>query len=299
MKQAFMTLCAHFITCTQQTHFYLPSKHQIMKNDFNACGYRRGLCREAKSGEQHRRLREVRTSSSESDILSIDRSSQNINSSHIPKDYSKKKITQYPTQAQRVHQPVCVIGHPSLKIFKFKLPPHLLHLLDHIVNGCDEYASTLPGGWMTYLYSLTKQDIAVRDVPGMYDSSKPIISFIKSTIKRMYNVEQVRIDRNQPHVLRYSAEGGCKHTGVELHHDKCSLTANVMMSRSNTYVGGGTYFPDAKATVKLEFGEFLIHPGNLVHAGVDIVQGTRTLMILFTHVEEEEVESGSMENTPL
>eukprot|EP00985_Skeletonema_marinoi_P023670 scaffold15894_cov103-Skeletonema_marinoi.AAC.1 len=275
-------------------------------NDFNACGCRRGLCREAKSGcEHHRRLRDVEVRTvmrPSSGIATINQNSQNKNSSHTRKDYSKKYTTQYPTQAQRVHYhepvPVCIIGHPSLKIYKFQLPPHLLHLLDHIVNGCDDYAATLPGGWMTYLYSLTKQDIAVRDVPGMYKAATPIISYVKSTIKRMYNAEHVKIDKNQPHVLRYSAEGGCKHTGVELHHDKCSLTANIMMSRSNAYVGGGTYFPDAKATVKLEFGEFLIHPGNLVHAGVDIIQGTRTLMILFTHVEER-VESRSVENTTL
>jgi hypothetical protein len=45
-----------------------------------------------------------------------------------------------------------------------------------------------------------------------------------------------------------------------------------------------TYFPDAHATVKLELGEFLIHPGNLVHSGVDIQSGTRYLMVLFTHI---------------
>jgi len=99
----------------------------------------------------------------------------------------------------------------------------------------------------------------------------------------MYMVDTVKIDRNQPHVLKYAAED--KHTGVELHHDKCDLTANIMLSRSSSYSGGGTYFPDANATVKLEFGEFLIHPGNLVHGGVDITQGERYLMIMFTHTE--------------
>ena len=101
----------------------------------------------------------------------------------------------------------------------------------------------------------------------------------------MYEVDTVRIDRNQPHVLKYSAEDGSKHTGVELHHDKCDLTANIMLSRSSSYAGGGTYFPDANQTVRLEFGEFLIHPGNLVHGGIDITSGKRYLMILFTHTE--------------
>ena len=169
-------------------------------------------------------------------VVSID---QNSISSYLQKGNNKQNTRQYPMQSQRVHdhEPVCIIGHPSLRVKKFQLPPHLLHLLDYIVNGCDNFATTLPGGWMTYLYSLTKQDIALRDVPEMYKAASPIISYVKSTIKRMYNFEQVKIDRNQPHVLRYSAsaEGGCKHTGVELHHDKCDLTVNIMMVSRSLY----------------------------------------------------------------
>ena len=71
----------------------------------------------------------------------------------------------------------------------------------------------------------------------MYEASRPIIHHIKRTMEMMYKVHTVRIDRNQPHVLKYSAED--KHTGVELHHDKCDLTANIMLSRSSTYDGGG------------------------------------------------------------
>ena len=73
----------------------------------------------------------------------------------------------------------------------------------------------------------------------MYEASKPIIHYIKKCMEQAYKVSTVRIDRNQPHVLKYSAEDATKHTGVELHHDKCDFTANVMMSRSNAYVGGG------------------------------------------------------------
>ena len=92
-------------------------------------------------------------------------------------------------------------------------------------------------GWETYLYSLTKQDIAIRDINGLYDIARPIVSFVKRTIERVYGAHSVRIDRNQPHVLKYSAESG--HRGVELHHDKCDLTANIMLSKSTCYRGGG------------------------------------------------------------
>lgn len=213
-----------------------------------------------------------------------------ILTSHAASCYDK-----FPTQSRRPQKkynitssPVfiprfSIVGHPSLKIYKFTLPNHLIPLLGLIVEACHKYATTLPNGWETYLYSLTKQDIAIRDISGLYEMARPIVSYVKRTIESVYRARTVRIDRNQPHVLKYSAESG--HTGVELHHDKCDLTANIMLSRSSSYSGGGTFFPDANEVAKLELGEFLIHPGNLVHAGVNITRGTRYLMVLFTHIE--------------
>lgn len=64
-----------------------------------------------------------------------------------------------------------IIGHPSLRIYKFSLPNNLLHLLQHIVDACQNHAQSLRSGWKTYLYSLTKQDIAVRDIDGLYEVS--------------------------------------------------------------------------------------------------------------------------------
>lgn len=67
----------------------------------------------------------------------------------------------FPTQSRRVQQdeiasvpnalvsPPCysIVGHPSLKIYRFQLPAHLHPLLDHIVKGCADYANSLPTGW--------------------------------------------------------------------------------------------------------------------------------------------------------
>ena len=72
--------------------------------------------------------------------------------------YHGKRV--YPTQARRTHLtfPIpndvpnlpsyTVIGHPSLHIYKFRLPDRLLHLLDQIVVGCATYADSLTTGWM-------------------------------------------------------------------------------------------------------------------------------------------------------
>lgn len=69
--------------------------------------------------------------------------------------------TIYPTQAMRTHRnavavpnnPILppsyrVVGHPSLKIYRFRLPYHLLQVLDKIVDGCQGYAANLSTGWM-------------------------------------------------------------------------------------------------------------------------------------------------------
>ena len=134
-----------------------------------------------------------------------------------------------------------VVGHPSLKIFRLRLPPHLLHLLDGIVLGCEAHAATLPSGWWTELYSLTKQDIALRKIPYLYNAVKPITSYMKRSIMALMRVQTIKMDRNQPHVLKYSTEDG--HTGVGLHHDKCDVTVNLCLSRSTSYVGGGYVLP--------------------------------------------------------
>lgn len=44
-----------------------------------------------------------------------------------------------------------------------------------------------------------------------------------------------------------------------------------------------TYFPEAKQTVRLEYGEFLLHPGTCVHGGVNITRGTRFIMVTFAN----------------
>lgn len=64
-------------------------------------------------------------------------------------------------------------------------------------------------------------------------------SFIKRAAKYIYGYNSLKVDRNQPHVLKYSAEDDKGYTGVELHHDKCDITINMMLSRSDSYEGGG------------------------------------------------------------
>jgi hypothetical protein len=110
-----------------------------------------------------------------------------------------------------------------------------LQLLDTIVLSCEAHAATLPNGWMTDVYSLTKQDIVLRNVPAANEAALPIFAYIKKCIQALWKAKDVTIDSNQPHVLKYDMN----HRGVQLHHDKCDVTANLCLSRTTSYVGGG------------------------------------------------------------
>lgn len=126
----------------------------------------------------------------------------------------------------------------------------LLPLLGLILKTCTKNIKS----WETNLYSLTKQDVALIDVPGAYQLARPIVEYVKHVLSMVYTEKgrmwpkddfcggrkrgNIVMDRNQPHLLKYSTEHG-QQTGVQLHHDNCDYTVNLMMSNIDEYEGGG------------------------------------------------------------
>jgi len=135
-----------------------------------------------------------------------------------------------------IHRPrLTMVGDERLGIYRISLPMHLMHLLDTIVLACEAHAATLPNGWWTDLYSLTKQDLALPNIPEAFAAAAAITSYIKKWMMYLWRASSLHLDWNQPHVLRYDSE----HVGVEIHHDRCDITANLCLSRNTSYVGGG------------------------------------------------------------
>jgi hypothetical protein len=200
------------------------------------------------------------------------------------------------------------VGEPRNQVFRTSLPLSLIPLLPVIVARCEQHVSWARGGnWKTQLYSLTKQDVPVAEIPGGTGLTQALTDFIVRTIQDLYRPRTatrvggvsvgtpeagaprtpsplVHMDRNQPHVLKYCAG----HTGVGPHYDRCDVTACLMLSDRKDYRGGGTHFPsvaEGGTTVWLERGEILLHPGRLVHAGREISSGTRYLLVWFCHLQ--------------
>jgi hypothetical protein len=174
------------------------------------------------------------------------------------------------------------VGHPSLRIVRGRLPVDLDLSLSDLIDLAEQRAACLPTQWKTDLYSLTKQDLPVCEIPGSLPLVGPIQAIICEQIRRLYG-RSVRMDKNQPHLLKYSFAD--QQTGVQLHHDRCDVTANLTLSQDSDYTGGGTYYPATGCTLRLSRGEFVLHPGSLVHAGTDITSGTRHLLVFFCHFE--------------
>eukprot|EP00658_Telonema_sp_P-2_P039179 TRINITY_DN2801_c0_g1_i4.p1 TRINITY_DN2801_c0_g1~~TRINITY_DN2801_c0_g1_i4.p1 ORF type:complete len:365 (+),score=81.10 TRINITY_DN2801_c0_g1_i4:67-1161(+) len=82
-------------------------------------------------------------------------------------------------------------------------------------------------------------------------------------------------------VVRYDAEG---QRGLELHADGSHISYNIALSAADDYTGGGTWFNGPGKAVSLTQGEVLMHESHLLHAGIDISQGERFILVGFVWI---------------
>merc|ERR1711964_54697 len=57
-------------------------------------------------------------------------------------------------------------------------------------------------------------------------------------------------------VVKYSTDG---QRGLELHNDGSHFSFNILLTSTNSFEGGGTYFEGPDVTLSPEQGEALIH----------------------------------------
>jgi hypothetical protein len=118
------------------------------------------------------------------------------------------------------------LGPRHLRIFKVSLPFCAADTFHRVIDACEDHAWHRLDQWETNLYSLTKQDIAVADLPGGRELVQGVQDYVVGTIRRLYRQPTVHMDRNQPHVLKY--DGDTSHRSVPLHHDQCHGTFYVL-----------------------------------------------------------------------
>lgn len=70
------------------------------------------------------------------------------------------------------------------------------------------------------------------------------------------------------------------------HKDGTHLSFNIMLSDTNDYEGGGTYFDDG-LTYYLNPGDVLVHSGFINHGSHDITKGERFVLVVFFDIVEK------------
>lgn len=71
-------------------------------------------------------------------------------------------------------------------------------------------------------------------------------------------------------------------TSLPLHRDACLLSFSLLLVPSCSFLGGGTFFPSCSSqTFLLDRGGLLVHDARLEHAGAEVTQGTRVLVVGF------------------
>lgn len=109
------------------------------------------------------------------------------------------------------------VGDPHLLVYRVRLPDFLIRgKLDVAIAAAEAYASRLPNGWKTNIFTLTKCDIACQDIPGIPEFLGPIMTYITLAMKFLYCCPVLTMGVNQPHIVKYAPDIG--HTGGTLDH---------------------------------------------------------------------------------
>ena len=129
------------------------------------------------------------------------------------------------------------LGPKHLQIFKVTLPFDATSIFQKIIDSFNLYDARREqdrGKYpksVTSLYSLTKHDVAVVDLPGnILDLVQEMQAYIAALIHHLYFIpffQRIHMDRHQPHVLKYDASNQQSFRSVPLHHDSCHGTLKI------------------------------------------------------------------------
>ena len=156
------------------------------------------------------------------------------------------------------------------------------NICNWIINECENYALN-NGGWMTKRHNkYPTTDLPVDKIPSIFGFIMSTFEYIFNKISKSYCISSTtKYDIKDLFIVKYEKD---KQNSLELHHDGSFLSFNLLLSNTNDFEGGGTFFSDGIISY-LEQGDMLVHSGKVKHAGLPITNGTRYLLVAFIHVD--------------
>eukprot|EP00656_Telonema_subtile_P031763 TRINITY_DN34768_c0_g1_i1.p1 TRINITY_DN34768_c0_g1~~TRINITY_DN34768_c0_g1_i1.p1 ORF type:complete len:171 (+),score=55.68 TRINITY_DN34768_c0_g1_i1:119-631(+) len=150
-----------------------------------------------------------------------------------------------------------------------------------------EAAAQARGGWGTQRhYSVPTTDIAVHTMPEVLDWFNALIQ------SELFPMICAEYSQPFPHALRvhdvfivkYDADQGQR--SLPLHVDQSSFSFTIALNDVSEYQGGGTWFDDLKQSIRVDCGQVLAFPGNLLHGGGELASGVRYIIAAFLYYDE-------------
>ena len=150
-----------------------------------------------------------------------------------------------------------------------------------IINECEKYAQQ-NGGWTKKRHqSYPTTDLPVENVTSIASFVFESLKIITEKIRLSYGLnDDIKLDYSDLFIVKYKHD---YQNFLEIHKDGSFLSFNILLSDSQDFEGGGTYFDDG-LIMKGEQGDLIIHSSKINHSGLPITKGTRYLLVGFVNI---------------
>lgn len=152
-----------------------------------------------------------------------------------------------------------------------------------IIYEAESYALK-NSGWITKRHdNYPTTDLNIDLIPSVF--SFILTSFNETISKEIIknyslNEEKYTFEITDIFIVKYEMN---KQTFLEIHDDLCCLRVNILLSDITEFKGGGTLFEDG-ITMYLNQGDMIIHSGKSKHAGIEITEGKRYVLVFFINL---------------
>ena len=111
-------------------------------------------------------------------------------------------------------------------------------------------------------------------------------------VERLYHIPTANLYPADVYIVKYTAADGLNH--MHSHQDMSIFTFIILLSDPAQFTGGGTYFHapggDGAVAVLGRQGDATLQRGGLIHGGVPITTGERTVLVGFINVVDHDRE---------
>lgn len=157
---------------------------------------------------------------------------------------------------------------------------------DWIIFESERYAKNNNGWTIDRHKQYPTTDLPICKIETIFSFVTLALSDVTEKIIKSYNLpDNITLNYTDLFVVKYKHD---EQNGLEMHRDGSLLSFNLLLSNTNSFLGGGTYFEDG-ITIKPSQGDLTIHCGKTKHGGLPITNGVRYILVGFLELKKKVV----------